>query len=192
MTAVSDRKTDDHQVRLRWTEPDFLRSMAFLGVVAQHILGAWARRTGVGQRSMLFISVCFELVRFAVPMFVFLFGMMLAQRLQAVTVMKGARSLVCCPDGTVYENSTGNAGMATGGSGDVLTGMTASFAGQLAAQGAEPAEAAKLGALCGVYVHGLAGDLAAKQWGQAGLMASDLADFAAIALQSFDKFRGTD
>ena len=78
MTAVSDRKTDDHQVRLRWTEPDFLRSMAFLGVVAQHILGAWARRTGVGQRSMLFISVCFELVRFAVPMFVFLFGMMLA------------------------------------------------------------------------------------------------------------------
>ena len=120
------------------------------------------------------------------------FGMMLAQRLQAVTVMKGARSLVCCPDGTVYENSTGNAGMATGGSGDVLTGMTASFAGQLAAQGAEPAEAAKLGALCGVYVHGLAGDLAAKQWGQAGLMASDLADFAAIALQSFDKFRGTD
>ena len=120
------------------------------------------------------------------------FGLELAQRLQAVCVMKGARSLICCPDGTVYENPTGNAGMATGGSGDVLTGMTASFAGQLAAQGAKPAEAAKRGALCGVYVHGLAGDLAAEQWGRAGLMASDLADYAALALQSFDKFCGTD
>ena len=120
------------------------------------------------------------------------FGLELAQRLQAVCVMKGARSLICCPDGTVYENPTGNAGMATGGSGDVLTGMTASFAGQLAAQGAKPAEAVKRGALCGVYVHGLAGDLAAEQWGRAGLMASDLADYAALALQSFDKFCGTD
>ena len=120
------------------------------------------------------------------------FGLDLAQRLQAVCVMKGARSLICCPDGAVYENTTGNAGMATGGSGDVLTGMTASFAGQLAAQGAKPAEAAKFGALCGVYVHGSAGDLAAKQWGRAGLMASDLADYAALALQSFDKFCRTD
>ena len=107
-------------------------------------------------------------------------------------ILEVLRKVAPIPDGTVYENATGNAGMATGGSGDVLTGMTASFAGQLAAQGAKPAEAAKRGALCGVYVHGLAGDLASKQWGRAGLMASDLADYAALALQSFDKFCGTD
>ena len=112
------------------------------------------------------------------------FGQLLAQRLNAVCVMKGAGSLVCCPDGRVYENTTGNPGMATGGSGDVLMGMIASLAGQLAAQGAKPCEAAEKAALAGVYLHGLAGDLAAEKWGQAGLMASDLADFAALALHS--------
>ena len=121
-----------------------------------------------------------------------LFGTLLAEKLNAVTVMKGAGSLVCCPDGSVYENTTGNAGMATGGSGDVLTGMISSFAGQLAAQGVPAAEAAKRAAVCGVYLHGLAGDLAARQWGQAGLMASDLADYAALARQSFDNFTVTD
>ena len=121
-----------------------------------------------------------------------LFGMLLAKKLNAVTVMKGAGSLVCFPDGSVYENTTGNAGMATGGSGDVLTGMISSFAGQLAAQGVPAAEAARRAAVCGVYLHGLAGDLAARQWGQAGLMASDLADYAALARQSFDNFSVTD
>jgi NAD(P)H-hydrate epimerase len=121
-----------------------------------------------------------------------MFGNVLAEQLQAVTVMKGAGSLVCCPDGSVYENTTGNAGMATGGSGDVLTGMICSFAGQLAAQGADAAEAAKRAAVCGVYLHGLAGDMAAKQWGMDGLMASDLADYAALARQSFTISSQTD
>ena len=120
------------------------------------------------------------------------YGLILAEKLNAAVVMKGAGSLVCCPDGSVYENTTGNVGMATGGSGDVLTGMIASFAGQLAAQGVPAAEAAVRAAVCGVYLHGLAGDLAAGQWGQAGLMASDLADYAALARQSFDNFRVTD
>ena len=121
-----------------------------------------------------------------------LFGTLIAKKLNAVAVMKGAGSLVCCPDGPVYENTTGNAGMATGGSGDVLTGMISSFAGQLAAQGRPAAEAAKRAAVCGVYLHGLAGDLAAGKWGEAGLMASDLADYAALARQSFDNFAVTD
>ena len=120
------------------------------------------------------------------------FGTVFAEKLNAVTVMKGAGSLVCCPDGSVYENTTGNAGMATGGSGDVLTGMISSFAGQLAAQGVAAEEAVKRAAVCGVYLHGMAGDIAAKQWGQAGLMASDLADCAALARQSFDNFSVTD
>ncbi|MBR5642069.1 MAG: NAD(P)H-hydrate dehydratase [Firmicutes bacterium] len=120
------------------------------------------------------------------------YGLQLAERLQAVTVMKGSGSLICCPDGSVFQNTTGNAGMATGGSGDVLTGMICSFAGQLAAQGAGPAEAAKRAAVCGVYLHGLAGDLAAKQWGTDGLMASDLADYAALARESFTISSQTD
>lgn len=70
------------QTDARMAEPDVLRSLAFFGVVAQHILGAWARREGVGPRQAALISACFEAVRFAVPMFVFLFGMMLAFSVQ--------------------------------------------------------------------------------------------------------------
>ena len=79
MRAEPGKPDEGTEIRLRWTEPDLLRSMAFFGVVAQHILGAWARRRDLGYRSMALISICFELVRFAVPMFVFLFGMMLAR-----------------------------------------------------------------------------------------------------------------
>ena len=69
-------------------------------------------------------------------------------------------------DGKVYVNSSGNAGMATAGSGDVLTGMI----GSLMAQGYSPDWAAVMG----VYVHGLAGDMAAAEHGEMGLTASDI------------------
>ena len=115
------------------------------------------------------------------------YGKFLAKRLNAVCIMKGRNSLVCLPDGTVYENPTGNAGMATGGSGDVLTGVIVSLAGQYAAQGVSAQSAAVLAAVCGVYLHGLAGDLAAEKWGEAGLMAGDIADGAAIAWKHIDK-----
>ena len=72
----------------------------------------------------------------------------------AVLVLKGAPTVIGCPDGNVYINTTGNSAMATGGSGDVLTGIIAG----LAAQGISVQEAA----LAGVYMHGLAGDLASK------------------------------
>lgn len=85
---------------------------------------------------------------------------------KVVTLLKGARTVVATPDGVVYINSTGNAGMATGGSGDVLTGMIAS----LIAQGMKPARAAAAGA----YLHGLAGDQAASDKGMMGLIASDI------------------
>ena len=115
------------------------------------------------------------------------YGKLLAGKLNAVCIMKGRGSLVCCPDGSVYENTTGNAGMATGGSGDVLTGILVSLSGQYAARGLSSDAAAVMAAVCGVYLHGLAGDLAVQQWGQAGIMASDLADFAALALKHIDK-----
>ena len=85
---------------------------------------------------------------------------------QAVVVLKGAPTVVACPDGTVYLNSTGSNALATGGSGDVLTGIIAG----LVAQGISIAEAA----VCGVYLHGLAGSLACSN---VGLAAGEIAAF---------------
>ncbi|MFZ5633197.1 MAG: NAD(P)H-hydrate dehydratase [Bacillota bacterium] len=85
---------------------------------------------------------------------------------KAVLVLKGARSIIALPDGTTYINTTGNPGMATGGSGDVLTGIIAG----LLAQGMEAARSAA----AGVYLHGLAGDTAVKDTGMMGLLAGDI------------------
>jgi len=90
----------------------------------------------------------------------------LASGTNAVAVLKGARTLIGLPDGTVYVNPTGNPGMATAGTGDVLSGVC----GALLAQGLAPADAA----ICGVFAHGLAGDLVSQRTGRAGLIASDL------------------
>lgn len=89
-----------------------------------------------------------------------------AHQYNVVLVLKGHETIVARPDGDYYINETGNAGMATGGTGDVLTGMIASFIGQ----GLEPFDAA----IAGVYFHGLAGDMAAKEKGLLSLIATDL------------------
>ncbi len=81
-------------------------------------------------------------------------------------VLKGHRTVVASPAGTVYTNTTGNPGMATAGSGDVLSGVIAAFWGQ----GLSAFEAAKYG----VHIHGLAGDLAAADKGEISLIASDI------------------
>lgn len=81
-------------------------------------------------------------------------------------VLKGHRTVVASPDGRVSLNFTGNPGMATAGSGDVLAGVIAAWLGQLKSA----AGAARLG----VYIHGMAGDLAAKSVGQVALVASDI------------------
>lgn len=90
----------------------------------------------------------------------------LSQRFHLIIVLKGGFTSVSLPDGTVFFNPTGNPGMATAGSGDVLTGVILS----LMAQYYEPADAA----LIGVYLHGLAGDLALKQQSPESLLASDI------------------
>jgi len=99
----------------------------------------------------------------------------LAARCHVVVVLKGHRTFVT--DGRRHwHNSTGNPGMATGGSGDSLTGLITA----LACQHLEPYDAARLG----VYLHGLAGDLAAKELGEASLIASDIVRFLPAAMKA--------
>ncbi|HEY8021098.1 MAG TPA: NAD(P)H-hydrate dehydratase [Thermoanaerobaculia bacterium] len=96
---------------------------------------------------------------------------------RAVVVLKGHRSLIATPEGDVHVNPTGNAAMATGGTGDVLTGIVAA----LLAQGLPALDAARLGA----YLHGLAGDLAVEEGGGGlhGLAAADLVDALGAAFR---------
>jgi NAD(P)H-hydrate epimerase len=98
-----------------------------------------------------------------------------AQKIKSVVILKGAYSATAAPDGKIYFNSTGNPGMATGGSGDVLTGI---ITGVLS-QGYSPVDAAILG----VFVHGLSGDLAAADLGMDSLIAGDLIDFLPYAFK---------
>lgn len=89
-----------------------------------------------------------------------------AKALKINILLKGAHTIIANTEGVCFFNATGNAGMATAGSGDVLTGIITG----LLAQGYEPSDAAILG----VYLHGLAGDFAAKKVGQEALIASDI------------------
>lgn len=103
-----------------------------------------------------------------------------AQKRGMVVVLKGAYTSIASPQGKIYFNSTGNQGMATAGSGDVLTGILTA----LLAQGYEPLQAAKIG----VYIHGLAGDLAAKEKGYHGLIASDIVEFLPYAWKEVSNY----
>jgi NAD(P)H-hydrate epimerase len=106
-------------------------------------------------------------------------AMALAKELSIFVVLKGAHTAIACPDGEVWFNSTGNPGLATAGSGDVLTGIILG----LLAQGYSSKDAA----LIGVYVHGLAGDFAKKEMGEISLIASDIVDNLGKAFQSIYK-----
>lgn len=99
----------------------------------------------------------------------------LSVKYRVVTVLKGANTVVASPDGEIFINTTGNPGMAKGGSGDVLTGIIVSFL----AQGMDPIDAAK----AGVFIHGLAGDLASLKLGQYGMKASDIIDSIPCAIK---------
>lgn len=99
-----------------------------------------------------------------------------ARKYNAVVALKGASTVVASPAGDTYVNSTGNAGMASAGAGDVLTGIITSLLGQ----GYEAFDAAKYG----VYLHGLAGDIAAKEKGETSLRARDILDNIHKAVRS--------
>lgn len=93
-----------------------------------------------------------------------------ARQHELIVVLKGHRTLTAAPDGAVWVNSTGNPGMATGGTGDVLTGIVAGLIAQ------HPQQVFEATALA-VYLHGLAGDLAAEALGEHSLVATDLVRF---------------
>lgn len=99
-----------------------------------------------------------------------------AKKFGVTTVLKGAGTVIASPEGKIVENLTGNSGMATGGSGDVLAGVTAS----LLAQGAKPFDAAS----AAVYLHGLAGDLAAQSLGKISMLPTDIIEYLPQAFKS--------
>ena len=98
-----------------------------------------------------------------------------SKRYNVVVLLKGADSSITEPSGGVWINSTGNPGMATAGSGDVLTGIILG----LLAQGYDPVDAAKLGA----FLHGLAGDIGKEHYGENALIAGDMIDFLGKAFE---------
>jgi NAD(P)H-hydrate epimerase len=98
-----------------------------------------------------------------------------AKQWGVVIVLKGARSIIAEPNGNIYINSTGNPGMASGGTGDVLTGMIAG----LVAQGYTISEASRLG----VFLHGYIADEITEQSGEVGLTATDIINRIPLALK---------
>jgi len=97
-----------------------------------------------------------------------------ARKNDLILTLKGAPTITASPDGRVFINSTGNPGLASGGSGDVLTGMIASFIGQI--------EDPLLASILAVYLHGLAGDFAASDKGEISTIATDVIDYIPEAL----------
>jgi NAD(P)H-hydrate epimerase len=106
-----------------------------------------------------------------------------AREHHVVLVLKGWRTLIALPDETVWVNPTGNPGMATGGTGDVLTGMIAGLLAQF------PNDVAR--AVCAaVYLHGLAGDIACERMGEQALIAGDLIDALPEAFRRVKQWAG--
>lgn len=103
----------------------------------------------------------------------------IAKKFQAVLVLKGHETVISSSKGSVWLNRTGNPGMATGGTGDVLTGMIAALTGQ----GFNLLEAARYA----VYIHGVAGDQAARKTGEVSLIASDLLEFIPKVIKKIRK-----
>jgi len=100
-----------------------------------------------------------------------------AKENKVIVVLKGARTVIAEPSGRIFINPTGNPGMATAGTGDVLSGMIGGFI----AQGYSPLDAANMA----VYLHGLAGDEVAKKKGQMGMIATDLVNILPKVIGSF-------
>lgn len=102
-----------------------------------------------------------------------------------ILVLKGARSLVAAPDGRVFINPTGNAGLGTAGAGDTLTGIIAGFIAQAGVTLKENSDALSA-TIAALYVGGLAGDFAARDLGMRSMIASDIREYLSEAIRSLD------
>ena len=103
----------------------------------------------------------------------------LAERIQGYVLLKGHNTSLCLPDGHIIFNTTGNAGMATAGSGDVLTGIITG----LLARGYKQEDAC----IVGMYLHGLAGDIAARELGEESIIAGDLIQYLPYAFKRLNE-----
>lgn len=122
-------------------------------IITPHV-GEMSRLTGIGVKEIA-LSRVQTARRFA-------------EEYGVTVVLKGHETVIAAPGGETYVNTTGNAGMAKGGSGDILAGMIAGFS----AQGFSPA----LAAACGVYLHGAAGDIAAERYSEWAMLPDDLSN----------------
>lgn len=154
--AINPLVIDADGLNILASNADLLKILPKNSIITPHI----------GEFNRLFgkVNGGFERLKLALEM---------AAKYEIVIVIKGAHSHVVCPNGEVYFNSTGNPGMATGGSGDVLAGIITS----LVAQGYTSVDAAKIA----VYVHGLAGDLASQNFGKISIKSSDIISFVGQA-----------
>src|SRR5258705_7854087 len=104
---------------------------------------------------------------------------------ELILVLKGSRTLVASPDGRVFINPTGNAGLGTGGAGDTLTGIISGFMAQAFAILRERADAF-MTTIAALYISGLAGDLAASELGMRTMVASDIREHISAAVRFLD------
>ena len=155
---------DADGLNLMAENPSFWQDLDGLPVITPHP-GEMSRLTGISVEDILQNTVKA--------------AMDFSKERQVITVLKDSSTVVTHPDGRIYINQTGNPAMAKAGSGDVLSGVI----GGLLAQGLDSYQAAVLG----VYIHGLAGDLAAEKLGQYGGLASQLSDYLALAFRSLEK-----
>jgi hydroxyethylthiazole kinase-like uncharacterized protein yjeF len=146
-------------------EPDILKSFKKIAIVTPHP-GEFARLLSLSTKEV--VERKLEL------------GPKFAQEYGVYLVLKGYRTLVCTPDGKTYINPTGNPGMATAGSGDVLSGMIAS----MIIQEKDPL----LATLAAVFVHGLSGDIGAQRIGEKALTASKLITYLPAAIKALSSY----
>ncbi|MDO4550452.1 MAG: NAD(P)H-hydrate dehydratase [Planctomycetia bacterium] len=159
LNALAEWIMSDEEKR----ESDFPRKTQDVRIITPHP-GEFSRLSGVSAKDL-------EAQRAAAVEW--------ARKHQCVVVLKGTGTFVT--DGVLsWRNTTGNPGMATGGSGDVLTGMMAAFAAQLLSQGVSGMDVARLA----VYLHGKAGDLAVKETGEVSLIAGDILRFLPQAVKN--------
>ena len=108
-----------------------------------------------------------------------------AIRHKLILILKGARSLIAAPDGRVFINPTGNAGLGTAGAGDTLTGIITGFIAQDCASLKNSSDVL-IATIAALYIGGLAGDLAARELGMRTMVASDIREHISDAIRSLD------